>query len=38
MNVFVDQYVRIDDRVKVQNNVSVYQGVELADEVFVGPP
>ena len=36
-NVFVDQDVHIGDRVKVQNNVSVYRGVELADEVFVGP-
>ena len=24
-------------RVKVQNNVSVYAGVELADDVFIGP-
>ena len=36
-NVFVDADVVIGDRVKIQNNVSVYQGVELADEVFVGP-
>ena len=36
-NVFVDEYVHIGDRVKIQNNVSVYRGVELADEVFVGP-
>jgi dTDP-4-amino-4,6-dideoxygalactose transaminase/acetyltransferase-like isoleucine patch superfamily enzyme len=36
-NVFVDQDVVIGDRVKIQNNVSVYRGVELADEVFVGP-
>jgi UDP-2-acetamido-3-amino-2,3-dideoxy-glucuronate N-acetyltransferase len=36
-NVFVDEDVRIGDRVKVQNNVSVYAGVELADESFVGP-
>lgn len=36
-NVFVDEGVVIGDRVKIQNNVSVYQGVELADEVFVGP-
>src|SRR5690242_5505991 len=36
-NVFIDADVRIGDRVKVQNNVSVYAGVELADESFVGP-
>ncbi len=36
-NVFVDADVRIGDRAKIQNNVSVYAGVELADEVFVGP-
>ena len=36
-NVFVDEGVLIGDRVKIQNNVSVYKGVELADEVFVGP-
>ena len=36
-NVFIDEGVVIGDRVKIQNNVSVYRGVELADEVFVGP-
>ena len=36
-NVFVDAGVRVGDHVKVQNNVSVYRGVELDDEVFVGP-
>jgi acetyltransferase-like isoleucine patch superfamily enzyme len=36
-NVFVDAHVLIGDRVKIQNNVSVYEGVELADESFVGP-
>jgi UDP-2-acetamido-3-amino-2,3-dideoxy-glucuronate N-acetyltransferase len=29
--------VRIGACVRVQNNVSVYQGVELEDDVFVGP-
>jgi acetyltransferase-like isoleucine patch superfamily enzyme len=29
--------VLIGDRVKIQNNVSVYRGVRLDDEVFVGP-
>ena len=29
--------VVIGDRVKIQNNVSVYEGVEIEDEVFCGP-
>ena len=29
--------VRIGDKCKIQNNVSVYKGVILEDEVFVGP-
>lgn len=36
-NVYVDAGVVIGNRVKVQNNVSVYSGVRLADDVFVGP-
>jgi len=36
-NVFVDAGVVIGDRVKIQNTVSVYRGVRLEDEVFVGP-
>lgn len=36
-NVYVDAGARIGDRVKIQNNVSVYRGVTLEDEVFVGP-
>jgi UDP-2-acetamido-3-amino-2,3-dideoxy-glucuronate N-acetyltransferase len=28
---------KIGDRVKIQNNVSVYTGVELEDDVFCGP-
>ncbi len=36
-NVFVDAGVVVGDRVKIQNNVSVYAGVTLEDEVFVGP-
>jgi UDP-2-acetamido-3-amino-2,3-dideoxy-glucuronate N-acetyltransferase len=36
-NVFVDAGVDIGCGVKIQNNVSVYRGVHLADEVFVGP-
>ncbi len=35
--VFVDAGVVIGDAVKIQNNVSVYRGVELAAGVFVGP-
>ena len=35
-NVFVAASV-IGDRCRLQNNVSVYEGVELAEEVFVGP-
>jgi UDP-2-acetamido-3-amino-2,3-dideoxy-glucuronate N-acetyltransferase len=29
--------VRIGDNVKIQNNVSLYAGVELEDDVFCGP-
>jgi UDP-2-acetamido-3-amino-2,3-dideoxy-glucuronate N-acetyltransferase len=36
-NVFVAARARIGDRVKVQNNLSVYEGVVLEDDVFVGP-
>lgn len=36
-NSFVDLDVVIGDCVKVQNNASLYEGVELADGVFVGP-
>jgi acetyltransferase-like isoleucine patch superfamily enzyme len=36
-NVFVDFEVEIGDGVKIQNNVSVYHGVTIEDEVFVGP-
>ena len=36
-NVYVDADVTVGDRVKIQNNVSVYTGVTIDDEVFVGP-
>ena len=36
-NVFVDAGVVVGDLVKIQNNVSVFKGVTLEDEVFVGP-
>jgi acetyltransferase-like isoleucine patch superfamily enzyme len=35
--VYVDTGVSIGDRCKIQNHVSLYQGVVLEDEVFVGP-
>jgi UDP-2-acetamido-3-amino-2,3-dideoxy-glucuronate N-acetyltransferase len=34
---FVASGVRIGDGVRVQNQVSLYEGVELEDDVFVGP-
>ncbi|MFP4031260.1 MAG: N-acetyltransferase [Desulfococcaceae bacterium] len=36
-NVFVADVVKIGDRCKIQNNVSVNAGVELEGEVFCGP-
>lgn len=36
-NVFIGPGVRVGDGVKVQNNVSLYAGVELEDDVFLGP-
>jgi UDP-2-acetamido-3-amino-2,3-dideoxy-glucuronate N-acetyltransferase len=36
-NCFVASGGVVGCRVKVQNNVSLYQGVELEDEVFCGP-
>ncbi len=36
-NVYVDRDVVIGDGCKVQNNVSLYKGVVLEDEVFCGP-
>jgi UDP-2-acetamido-3-amino-2,3-dideoxy-glucuronate N-acetyltransferase len=35
--VFVAATARIGDRVKIQNNVSVFDAVTLADDVFCGP-
>jgi acetyltransferase-like isoleucine patch superfamily enzyme len=35
--VYVDTGVVIGDRCKIQNQVSIYRGVVLEDEVFVGP-
>lgn len=36
-NVMIGQDVEVGARCKIQNNVSVVQGVTLEDEVFVGP-
>lgn len=36
-NSFVDVDVVVGDRVKVQNNASLYEGVRLEDGVFIGP-
>ena len=36
-NVFVGSDVAIGNRCKLQNNVSVFDGVVLEDEVFCGP-
>ena len=36
-NVFVASHVQLGHRVKVQNNVSLYEGVICEDEVFLGP-
>ncbi len=36
-NVFVGPRAEIGNRVKLQNNVSVYEGVILEDDVFCGP-
>jgi UDP-2-acetamido-3-amino-2,3-dideoxy-glucuronate N-acetyltransferase len=36
-NVYVAPTGVVGDRVKIQNNVSIYDGVTLEDDVFVGP-
>ena len=36
-NVMIGNNVRIGKGCKIQNNVSVYEGVELKDDVFCGP-
>lgn len=36
-NVYVEGRARIGNRVKIKNNVSVYDCVEIDDDVFVGP-
>lgn len=36
-NVMIGPNVRVGSGCKIQNNVSLYAGVELADDVFCGP-
>jgi UDP-2-acetamido-3-amino-2,3-dideoxy-glucuronate N-acetyltransferase len=36
-SVYIDFDVNIGDRVKIQNFVSVYHGVTIEDDVFIGP-
>ena len=36
-NTFVAKGVRIGQRVKIQNNVSLYEGLTIEDDVFLGP-
>ena len=36
-NVYVEGKARIGNRVKIKNNVSVYDCVEINDDVFIGP-
>jgi len=36
-NIFVSGGVVMGDRVKVQNNVSLYDGITIEDDVFLGP-
>ncbi len=36
-NVFVASHAVVGDGCRIQNNVSIYDGVELHDDVFVGP-
>lgn len=36
-NVFIGENVIIGNNVKIQNNVSLYSGVEIEDDVFLGP-
>ena len=36
-NVYIDVHAVVGDRCKIQNNVSVYHGVTIGNDVFVGP-
>jgi len=37
LNCFVHEPAYVDDNVKIQNNVSVYEGTTIEDDVFLGP-
>lgn len=37
LNCFVHESAYVDDNVKIQNNVSVYEGTTIEDDVFLGP-
>jgi UDP-2-acetamido-3-amino-2,3-dideoxy-glucuronate N-acetyltransferase len=36
-NVFVASHVKVGDNNKIQNNVSLYEGLESEEDVFIGP-
>ncbi len=36
-NVFIAPHVTVGDNVKIQNNVSLYTGTHVEDDVFLGP-
>jgi len=36
-NVFIESGVRIGNGVKIKNNIAIYSGVEIEDDVFLGP-
>ena len=36
-NVFIEKGVRIGNGVKIKNNIAIYSGVQIEDDVFLGP-
>lgn len=36
-DVYIAEFVKVGDRCKIQNGVSVFTGVTIEDDVFVGP-
>ncbi len=36
-NCFIGRHVKVGKGVKVQNNVSLYEGLQVEDDVFIGP-
>lgn len=36
-NVFIEKGVKIGNGVKIKNNIAIYSGVEVEDDVFLGP-